>query len=188
FVATGIVAQLAFSLVMVHPKPGRAGDLFYALHESLGQVLLGLLVVHWLWCLVRPGNIDFALLFPWFSPSRYQAIQEDMKSYFSHAMRFSLPENSQVSPLASAVQGLGLLAATLLGVSGVILFLGMEPDGGMGGWLHDVKEGHEVLGSLLWCYLIVHATMAILHQLAGHNSMGAMVKVWKKDSEPTAEG
>lgn len=182
--ATGIVLELMVSLVMVHPKPGRSGDTFYALHATWGQVLLGLLVMYWIWCMVRPGNLAIALLFPWFSWNRCQAIYADMQRYITHAIQFRLPDNTQASPLASAVQGLGLFAATLLGVSGIALFFGMDADGEMVGWVHAVKEGHEVLGSLLWGYLVVHASMAVLHQWVGHGNLDAMVMVWKKTPQP----
>ncbi|MEO5349710.1 MAG: cytochrome b/b6 domain-containing protein [Magnetococcus sp. YQC-3] len=185
--ASGIVLELLLSLVMVHPKPGRAGDTFYALHASWGQVLLGLLVVHWIWCLVRSGSVSVALLFPWFSRDRYRAIYADVQRYMAHAIQFRLPDSGQVSPLASAVQGLGLVIATLLGVSGSILLFGMEADGAMPGWLHALKEGHELLGVLLWGYLLLHAAMAILHQWAGHGSLGVMVRVWEKTPQPTSE-
>ncbi|MBF0161102.1 MAG: cytochrome b/b6 domain-containing protein [Magnetococcales bacterium] len=183
-IATGIVLELVLSLVMVHPKPGRLGDTFYALHATWGQVLLGLLVVHWIWRIVGSGQVSVALLFPWFSLERCQAVVADMQRYMAHAIRFRLPDSRQVSPLASAVQGLGLCVATLLGMSGVLLVLGMEADGAMRGWVHAVKEGHEVLGSLLWGYLVVHASMAVLHQWAGEGRLGAMVRVWEKMPPP----
>lgn len=180
-IAFGIVTQMVGSLVMVHPKPGRQGDLFYAMHETWGQVLLGVLVVHWIWSMVRPGKKAFAQLFPWFSLGRYRAIQEDIKQLAIHAVRFRLPDATQPSPLASAIHGLGLIVASLLGVSGVILFLGISKNGTMVGWVHAVKEAHEVFGSVLWVYLIAHVSMGMLHQLSGHGSMGAMIKVWKKN-------
>ncbi|MEO5331018.1 MAG: cytochrome b/b6 domain-containing protein [Magnetococcus sp. YQC-5] len=183
-IACGIMTQMVGSLVMIHPKPGRQGDLFYAMHETWGQVVLGVLVIHWIWSMVRPGSIAFAQLFPWFSLARYRAIQEDIKQFATHAVRFRLPDATQPSPLASAIHGLGLIVATLLGMSGVILFLGISKNGAMVGWVHAVKEAHEVFGSVLWVYLMAHACMGILHQLSGHGSMIAMIKVWKKNPSP----
>lgn len=184
FIASGMVVQMIVSLVMIHPKPGRQGDTFYAFHETYGQVLLGLLLLHWIWCMVRSGNIAFSQLFPWFSWPRYRAIFEDIKLYASHAAQFSLPNSTQqASPLASAVQGLGLFVAMLLGVSGAIMYFAMAKNGAMIGWVHAVKEIHEILGSLMWVYLVVHATMAIVHQLAGHGSMRAMIMVWEKNPQ-----
>lgn len=186
FIAAGMVVQMIISLVMVYPKPGRQSDTFYAFHETWGHMLLVLLLIHWIWCMVRSGNITFSLLFPWLSWPRYRAIQEDIKRYVAHARQFRLPNSTQqASPLASAVQGLGLSVATLLGVSGTIIFFAMAKNGAMIGWVHDVKEAHETLGSLMWVYLVVHATMGILHQLAGHGSMRAMVKVWEKNPQTT---
>ncbi|MBF0126173.1 MAG: cytochrome b/b6 domain-containing protein [Magnetococcales bacterium] len=181
-IASGLVVQLVNSLVMVHPKPGRQGDTWYGMHEIWGQALLGLLVAHWIWCLLRAGNISFALLFPWFSPSRRLAIKEDIRRYLDHAARFRLPDSGErISPLASAVQGLGLSVATLLGVSGLILFVAMEENGEMSGWARGIKEAHEVMGALMWGYLLVHGIMVVLHQLAGHGGLRAMLRVWERN-------
>ncbi len=187
FLAIGIVAELGFSLVMVYPKPGRQGDVFYALHEIWGQVSLGVLLIHWIWCMTRTGPVAFSLLFPWFSRSRYRAIQEDIQRYAVQAARFRLPDSAQASPLASAVQGLGLSVATLLGGSGLCLFFAMDAQGAMTDWAHAVKDAHEVLGSLMWLYLAVHVSMGILHQWAGHGSLRAMVWVWEKNPQPTTD-
>ncbi|MBF0190418.1 MAG: cytochrome b/b6 domain-containing protein [Magnetococcales bacterium] len=184
-IAVGITGQQFNSLVMVYPKPGRAGDAFYALHEMGGQVLLGLLLLHWIWSLARQRELPFVLLFPWFSPERYGAILADAQRYLNHARVFRLPDTTQQAmPLASAIQGLGLLTATLLGISGVVMDLGMEKNGAMIGWVRDIKEIHEVLGSLMWLYLVVHATMGMLHQWSGHGSMRAMIRVWEKNPSP----
>ncbi|MBF0439721.1 MAG: DUF1924 domain-containing protein [Magnetococcales bacterium] len=179
-IAVGIVAQLVGSMGMVHPKPGRAGDALYVMHEIWGQVLLGILIVHWVWSWVRSGSVPIGQLVPWFSGQRCRAVWEDIKNYGSHAVRFRLPEATHPTPLPSAVQGLGLIAATVLGVSGTLLYFYMDPTVKMVGWLHDIKEMHEAVGVMLWIYLVTHAVMGMLHQWVGHESLWAMVKVWKK--------
>jgi magnesium-transporting ATPase (P-type) len=37
-----------------------------------------------------------------------------------------------------------------------------------------VKETHEAAGTVMWVYLVLHPAMAILHQLAGHDTLGRM--------------
>ncbi|MBF0444241.1 MAG: cytochrome b/b6 domain-containing protein [Magnetococcales bacterium] len=183
FLAIGISAQLIFSLVMTHPKPGRLGDKFYEIHEYLGLALLGILILHWLWAIIRKGNVPFTQLFPWLTPSRYRPIWEDGQRYASHMIRLRLPQSDLPSPLANAIQGLGLAAALLLGVTGMLIFLNAPPEGGrMTGWLHDVKEVHEAFGGLMWVYLCAHAAMGFLHQFAGHGSIRDMFFFWKKSS------
>ncbi|MEO5377261.1 MAG: cytochrome b/b6 domain-containing protein [Magnetococcus sp. DMHC-6] len=187
FIATGIFGQMGVSLIMIHPKPGRPGDIFFEMHETLGLILLGVLVVNWVWVLIRQGKVAPGLLFPWFTWSRYGDILRDIQRYWSHIRQFTLPDTNQPSPLASSIQGVGLSAATLLGATGTILFFGITDHGTMPGWVHDVKELHEIFGSLLWLYLIVHASMGILHQLSGHGSMRIMLRVWEKADEQNAQ-
>ncbi|MBF0184630.1 MAG: cytochrome b/b6 domain-containing protein [Magnetococcales bacterium] len=185
-IALGGVLQLLSATVMVHPKPGRAGDAIYAMHEAGGQVLLAILIIHWLWCLLRRGEVPFVALWPWFAPSCYPGLLADARLYFGHALHGKLPDIQGFSPLVVAVQGIGLLLATLLGISGVLLSLATGDGAAMVGWLHDVKEGHEVLGGLMWAYLLLHAGMAMLHHWAGHDTLRMMLRIWQKPA-PAAQ-
>ena len=178
--AVGISIQLLISEIMTHPKPGRLGDIFYEIHEYLGLALLGVVVLHWLWAAIRRGSVPFTQLFPWLTPSCYYPLWEDTQRYLSHTTRLRLPKSESPSPLANAIQGLGLATALLLGITGIILFLNAPPEGQrMTGWLHDVKEVHEAFGSILWVYLFAHTSMGLLHQLVGHNSVHSMLFFWK---------
>jgi len=184
FLAFGISAQLAMSLVMTHPKPGRLGDTFYEIHEYLGLALLAVLILHWLWAAMRNGSVPLTQLFPWLTPSRYSPLWKDVQHYSSHMARLHLPKSASPSPLANAIQGLGLATALLLGLSGLLMYLNAPPQGErMSGWLHDVKEVHEVFGSIMWVYLCAHAAMGLLHQFAGHDRISDMFFFWKRSSK-----
>lgn len=179
WLALGILTQLLVSVVMSAPKHGRPGDAFYDVHEHLGVALWGLLLLYWGWVMVRRGKVPLSQLFPWFTPARYAPLWDDVRLYTSHILRFRLPDSTAPSPLANAVQGLGLLIALLLGTGGLVMFLNAPANGQMTGWLHGVKEMHEVLGSLMWAYLGLHASMGVLHQIAGHGSLKAMFWNWQ---------
>ncbi len=181
FLALGMTAQLGMSLIMVHPKPGRAANVFYEIHEVLGLVLLGILALHWIWIMVRGGRVPPAQLFPWLSPARYGSLVEDTKRYASHMVRFRLPESTEPSPLPGAIQGLGLTVAGLMALSGLVMFVSSGP---MTGWLHTVKEVHEVMGNIMWVYLGLHGGMGVLHQLAGHGSISAMLQIRRSAPGP----
>ncbi|MBF0263059.1 MAG: DUF1924 domain-containing protein [Magnetococcales bacterium] len=179
-IALGIAGQLAVSLVMIHPKPGRAGDLFYAFHETWGVALLGLLVIHWIWRMVRSEPAPLARFFPWLSPARLGELWADGKNLMRQVRQGGLPHETTPGALACAVQGLGLLAATALGVTGTIFMLYVEPNVRPEGWLHDIKGLHEGLGVAMWAYLGLHAAMGIVHQWVGHGSLVAMFRFWEK--------
>ncbi|GAB0056811.1 hypothetical protein SIID45300_01123 [Candidatus Magnetaquicoccaceae bacterium FCR-1] len=184
-IALGIAGQMLVSLVMIHPKPGRAGDSFYAFHETWGVVLLVLLVSHWMWRLVCSEPAPLGRFFPWFSSSRLGELWADGKNHLVHARQGRLPNETTPGALACAVQGLGLLAATALGVTGTIFMLYVEPNVRPVGWLHDIKEVHEGLGVAMWAYLGLHAGMGIVHQWVGHGSLVAMFRFWEKAPKQT---
>lgn len=183
-IAIGVLAQLIISEVMIYPKHGREGDAFYSVHEALGEMLLVVLVIHWIWRILQTSNVAFSCLFPWFSRYRYAEIWEDTKRFATHITQLRLPPDTLASPLPCAIQGLGLSIATVLGLSGTILFFAMDKNGKMVGWVHTFKEIHEVFGGLIWVYLVAHASMGILHQLAGHGSLRVMARFWEKTPYP----
>lgn len=184
FIAFGVTVQMVLSQIMHDPKPGRAADIFYEMHEVLGVGLLGVLAAHWLWSLVRRGPAPLGLLFPWLLKPRRAALREDIRLHLSHALRLTLPPAASASPLAAAIQGVGLTVATLLGMSGTLLWLYATPGQDMTGWLDLVEELHEGLGPLMWTYLALHVGAAIAHQLAGHGLLRDMFAPFVKSQAP----
>lgn len=171
-IAVGVSVQMLVSLVMVHPKPGRAANQWFELHETLGLALLGVLVAHWLWSLGRSAaRAEPMGLFPWFSRTRMAELGADIRETSAYLMRLRLPEGEKARPLPAAIQGLGLLLALVLAATGAVLFIGMAPDGRMSAPVHAVKEVHEALAPLMWAYLVVHPALGVLHQLAGHRTL-----------------
>jgi len=171
-IAIGVSVQMLVSLVMVYPKPGRAANQWFEVHETLGLALLGVLVAHWLWSLGRSAaGAEPMMLFPWLSRTRMAELVADIRETSGHLIRFRLPEGETTRPLPAAIQGLGLLLALVLAASGAVLFFGMAPDGRMSSPVHTVKEVHEALAPLMWAYLVVHPALGVLHQLAGHRTL-----------------
>jgi hypothetical protein len=53
----------------------------------------------------------------------------------------------------------------------------MGPDGAVSPMIHDVKEMHEAMASLMWAYLLVHPLLGVLHQFSGHRSLSRMFRI-----------
>ncbi|WP_339630402.1 cytochrome b/b6 domain-containing protein [uncultured Sneathiella sp.] len=178
--AIGISAQLLVSNIMEEPDDGYPGDFFYEIHERIGISLLALLVIYWLWSLVRRGPLKLGHLFPWFSAAGRRALIEDIRRYLSAVLAVTLPSTKEPSPLAGAIQGLGLLVATGMAVSGTVIFLFAPETGELRGPLHEIEDVHEALGGLMWAYLAVHVGAAVLHEIFGQRILFQMFSFRKK--------
>ena len=73
-----VIHQLLTSTVMERPMPGDDPELPYSLHTWIGTGGLFVLMLFWLWTLVRDrAEIRLSQLVPWFSPRRLQSIGDE---------------------------------------------------------------------------------------------------------------
>jgi cytochrome b561 len=153
-----VSAQLTLSLMMEAPRPGvpigGTGNMFFQLHRMAGLTVAILLVAHWLWQFSGRSSNGLRSLYPWLfgrsrsaSSSRHPAISVGRKR-----MLF----------LAGSLQGLGLLIATVMAVTGLAMFFGMAGDGSMPDTLTMVRETHAISAILLWVYLVLHLPISFL--------------------------
>ncbi|TXH05830.1 MAG: cytochrome b/b6 domain-containing protein [Nevskiaceae bacterium] len=163
--ALAVIHQLVISNFMQAPLDGKPENFAFELHETGGLISLGLVTLFWLWALLRKADTPLARLVPWFHRDRRIAVFHDARDALRAALRLDLGAIPADSALSSAVHGLGLMAV-----------LGAAATGA--GWLvfeesnKDVAEAfaetHEAVTTLVWAYLIGHASMAVLHELGGH--------------------
>ncbi len=174
-VAGGVAAQMVTSLLLIHPKPGRLPNAWYEAHEIVGITLAILLTAYWAWVIRRSMVRNEGLaLFPWFSGRALTKLRDDAGRTARSLAHRKLPPADEASPLAAAIQGLGLLAALFLALTGTTLALGTGPDGGLAPAIRPLKELHEAVGPLMWAYLVAHPLLGLLHQIAGHRSLSRM--------------
>ncbi|WP_373084852.1 cytochrome b/b6 domain-containing protein, partial [Sneathiella sp.] len=107
----------------------------------------------------------------------------NIKLYISHLIRLRLPPTNEPSPLAGAIQGLGLLIATGMATTGTIIFFFTPDDWRITGMLRWVFEIHELLGNFMWAYLAVHVAASIAHQVLGHGGIMPILLFWRKNPE-----
>jgi cytochrome b561 len=160
---------------MERPRPGgSSGNFAFEFHEAVGLASLGLLALFWLWTVVRRGETQPGALFPWLSAERRRRVFADIRSIVGGLVRRRFPPLASEMPLASAVHGLGLLVATAMATTGAIVYATMGADGSLPTGGKFSLELHEVFANLMWAYLIGHAGMAVLHDMAGHRVLGRM--------------
>lgn len=169
--ALAVIHQLLITEWMVKPRPGREENWAFEFHETGGLVTLGLVSLFWLWTLVRRAETAPGALLPWLNATRRAAVFAELRQAFAALRRRQVPAAPAESALASAVHGLGLLAVLAVAASGTAWLL---LEDGNPGLAEAAAETHEVLSNLVWAYLVGHAGLAVLHELAGHRVLRRM--------------
>jgi len=169
-----MVFQLISEELMKRPKlvdglPRVRSDeqiLFFEAHEWIGVILLVVVGLRFMMMLGNPEDIQ--RLFPFLSAERMKGVFSDLKELLTGKIKAPTHDDC----LAGFVHGLGLLLGLALGLTGTAMFVGMDPiNGTMNEFVHTLKEVHEVLGELLWYYVIGHVAMVVVHQIKGHRSL-----------------
>lgn len=175
-----IVMQLLLSLVMRAPKPDKVMTALEAetfqLHRLGGVIAFIFLCLHWGWTL--SGHLPNGLghLFPWTSKDKVKKIVEDM----GLLIRLKIRDFPKISALAGAVHGLGLVVATLMALTGIVLFFGMSSEGRMTIPIRFMEKIHKFMATIMWVYLVGHVAMGTLHEYIGHRTLSEMFNLIRK--------
>lgn len=177
-----VIDQLLTSLIMERPLPGEDPDWPYALHTQVGLVGLGVLMLFWLWMLIRDEReTPLQRLFPWFSHESLDDIAFEIRAIVRAAIALRRPP-LHLEALSSAVHGLGLLLATFLAMTGAAwfaLFTGTS-------FGRIVLIAHKLAGNVMWGYLIAHVSAAVLHQALGDPIFARMFWTGRRRANETA--
>ncbi len=175
--AVGITLQLLLSNVMRQPRPGRTRTAFealtFAVHEYVGLALAVVLVAHWALQVAGHAPKGLAHFFPWFSRERLACL----KAEAGDLLRLQIGDPATQDALAGALQGLGLVVATVLAATGVAVFFGMGDDGTMAAATRTMRRLHTTFAPLMWGYVGVHVAAALVHVAAGHRAILAIFRL-----------
>jgi len=175
--AAVIVHQMVMSAIMQIPNPrrGHPGNVWWDFHQYGGLTSFVILLAFWVWSLRRSAaETGFGDWFPWFSAARLRALWRDVTDYAVAIRRRRLPQPGVVTPLASMVQGLGLLLVTFMSVSGTLLWIAARLGGDWPSRAHALANLHGTLGNVVWYYLGIHAGAAVAHEFFGHRLLRPM--------------
>lgn len=157
--AFGVSVQLVLGATMDAPRPGVPPDAVFQLHRLWGLGVLTVLMLHWVWQVSGRAANGLKVLFPWCFADRRGAVAASL----DRLLRFPPQEpKKQLRALAGVLQGIGLLAATLMAVSGLILFFGLADSGAASPLVTAVRHVHGYASALMWAYLAAHIGMSAL--------------------------
>lgn len=158
--ALAVVHQLVTGLLLGPPRS--PAD---RLHDIGGLVSLGLLSAFWLWSLLRRDGAAILDYLPWLSPRRVRAVLGDAGAYARHLLSLRLPPHARHLALPAAVHGIGLLAASAMAGTGAYAYFAASPALIHPPAVHRAHALHVMLADVMWAFLLLHATAALLRGL-----------------------
>lgn len=174
--AVTVTLQLFISLVMqARVRPGHPAVAFarfaFQAHRWLGMVAVAVVAAHWVYSLQTPGAGGWRHLFPW-SPKTRPVIGQELRDL----VRLRMPAGGPGGGIAGLVHGLGLLAVTVMAVSGVVLFFGFSGTGHLAPLPHRAAEIHSLMANFVWAYWYGHVGLAVLHEWGDHPVLRSMFR------------
>ncbi len=159
--AITITIQLFLSLWMEPPKTdndfGLPQQLFIT-HKYMGMLALFIVVLHWFWCAYAQNAQKLRRLFPT-EQRDWQIIFADIRGLF----RLRLPATGPVTGLPGFIEGLGLIAVTIMACTGGLDFIFYPGAGLIKQLVHNAMRAHVFISTFVWIYWFGHVSMAVLH-------------------------
>ncbi|MET0064870.1 MAG: cytochrome b/b6 domain-containing protein [Candidatus Thiodiazotropha sp.] len=173
-----ITLQLLVSTFMALPRPGHLTPLRasvgFDLHELVGIFSLPVLLLWFAWLFVRRDEAGPGELFPWFRQSAL-AVWYGSLRYSLRAWKLGkLADTEHNQRVAQSVHGLGALCGLGMASSGLLVWLGLSPQGHLTEWAQISLSAHRFLANLMWAYWGGHVAMAIWHQWQGDSKLKNM--------------
>jgi len=159
-----------------HPRHGM-DTLIVGIHETIGIIALILV------CTYLAMVVDEAAgrnrLFPWLSASGRSGLWSEIGRDMPDWLRGKLPPPEENHTIAGTIHGLGISLALLMGLTGMMIFLGTGPHGEMPPDIKAIWQYHSIMGTMMWVFVAGHAGMAIVHEIKGHKVLREMFKLGK---------
>jgi cytochrome b561 len=161
-VAAAVVHQLATSLFF-DPRQYSFGITLRWTHDRVGLATGALLSLFWLWVLIRNAQPRLAGLFPWFAPRRLKRVGADARDLVHSIWKMKVSPEGRHPDLSAAIQGAGLVIASILALSGAYIFFFGRPTLVPPLGIRRALTVHLAMADLMWIFIIGHGTMAVLH-------------------------
>jgi len=179
-IAIGVILQLVSEQLMVRRLVNKDPDFLQSatliLHEYMGFVVLIVVGIRFTLMLDNPDR-GVHHTFPWLTGQGRKALMAEIRIELPAWLRGQLKRPEEANCLARSVHGLGLVLALGLGLTGMLLFVGTQADGSTHGPIEAGRQLHDVLGYIMWLYIIGHVCMALLHQRLGHRVLQGMFRL-----------
>jgi cytochrome b len=122
-----------------------------------------------------PKTARFAAWVP-YTTERLRLAFEDILGL----IKLKLPDRPPHQGLAGIWETFGLAVFTWMSITGLYMFLFLTPGVKTPGFMHVIKELHEVGEDLIPIFLVVHVAAVVVHALAGDHRWRKMLFLQEK--------
>jgi cytochrome b len=140
----------------------RLEHLGFSIHSWLGISFAFFLILRIGYGFWGPDDYQFTKWVP-YTMDRLRAVMEDLWTL----IKLKLPERPTHIGLSGLVQTLGLAAFAWMALTGSLMFFYLTPGHKTSGFLHLIKEMHEIGVWAIPIYLGIHVSAVLLHALTG---------------------
>lgn len=139
-------------------------------HKWLGLAVATTIALRLFYGLVGPEPARFFRWMP-FTPERLAMIGKGIKGLIS----LRLPDRHSHQYISGILKSFGLILFAWMALTGTLMFFFLEPGTKAIGFVHAVKEMHEVGEELIPVYLLFHIGAVIIHAVFGRHIWRQMV-------------
>ena len=140
----------------------RVHHLGFSVHKWLGLTLSFFMAWRIWHGFYGPREARFSQWVP-YTPERLKMAWEDCLNL----LRLKLPERPSHQGLAGVVQTFGLAVFAWMALTGSLMALWLTPGRKAGGFVHAIKEMHELGLWLIVAFLAIHVSAVTLHACSG---------------------
>jgi len=154
-----------------HVVPGVPVEatLGFEVHEFLGLTIAGLILIRMMLAMSSLPGAGWRELLPWASAAGRKQMGSEIQSQMAGWKQGKLAPPEDGETLARCVHGLILLAGTIMGITGTILYFGWSTTAPQTDIIELIASTHEVVVGGLEGLLGAHVLAVILHERQGHH-------------------
>lgn len=153
-----------------HAIPGAPVEetLGFEVHELLGLTIAALVLIRLILAMTSLPGANWRELAPWASAAGRKQLKGEINTQMAGWKQGKLAAPEDGEAVARCVHGLIVLGATMMGITGTILFFGWSTTAPQTEVIEMVAETHEVVVGALEGLLALHVLAVIMHQRQGH--------------------
>ncbi len=141
----------------------------FEVHEILGLTIAALILIRIMLAMTALPGANWRELAPWASAKGRKQLVDEIQTQMAGWKQGKLAPPEDGEAVARCVHGFILLAGTVMGITGTILYFGWSTTAPQTELIELVASTHELVVGGLEALLAAHILAVVMHQRQGHD-------------------